>query len=161
QRRMETSRNRLQLSREDQLRILTERTDDTIVEEYIQRTYVGAKTFSLEAAETVIPPLVLAIEKAANQGVAEIVLDMAHRGGLNVLDNVMSKDPSSIFCEFEDKDPENYMGRGDVKYHLGYSSDHRTSSNKDIHLSLAFNPSHLEFVNSVVLGRTRAKQDRR
>ncbi len=161
QRRMETTRNRLPLSREDQLRILTKLTDATIFEEFIQRKYVGAKTFSLEGGETLIPLLDLAIEKAADQGVVEVVLGMAHRGRLNVLANVMGKDPSSIFREFEDKDPENYMGRGDVKYHLGYSSDHRTSSGKDIHLSLAFNPSHLEFVNSVVLGRTRAKQDRR
>src|SRR5690606_35556062 len=71
------------------------------------------------------------------------------------------KSASSIFREFEDKDPEHYMGRGAVKYHLGYSSDHVTSTGRTVHLSLAFNPSHLEFVNPVVLGRTRAKQDRR
>src|SRR5690606_22382825 len=92
---------------------------------------------------------------------SDLVLGMAHRGRLNVLANVMGKSASSIFREFEDKDPEHYMGRGDVKYHLGYSSDHVTSTGRTVHLSLAFNPSHLEFVNPVVLGRTRAKQDRR
>src|SRR5690606_19256481 len=111
--------------------------------------------------ETLIPLLDLVIEKAAEQDVAEIVFGMAHRGRLNVLANVMGKPAASIFREFEDKDPESYLGRGDVKYHLGYSSDHVTSQGRTVHLSLAFNPSHLEFVNTVVLGRTRAKQDRR
>jgi len=161
QRRMETTRNRLQLSREEQLRILTKLTDATTFEEFIQRKFVGAKSFSLEGGETLIPLLDLVIEKAADQGVEEIVFGMAHRGRLNVLANVMGKPPASIFREFEDKDPESYLGRGDVKYHLGYSSDHLTSTGKPVHLSLAFNPSHLEFVNAVVLGRTRAKQDRR
>ena len=161
QRRMETTRNRLQLTREDQLRILTKLTDATTFEEFIQRKFVGAKSFSLEGGETLIPLLDLVIEKAAQQSVEEVVLGMAHRGRLNVLANVMGKSASSIFREFEDKDPEHYMGRGDVKYHLGYSSDHVTSTGRTVHLSLAFNPSHLEFVNPVVLGRTRAKQDRR
>ncbi len=161
QRRMETTRNRLQLSREEQLRILTKLTDATTFEEFIQRKFVGAKSFSLEGGETLIPLLDLVIEKAAEQDVAEIVFGMAHRGRLNVLANVMGKPAASIFREFEDKDPESYLGRGDVKYHLGYSSDHVTSQGRTVHLSLAFNPSHLEYVNTVVLGRTRAKQDRR
>ena len=161
QRRMETTRNRIQLSREEQLRILTKLTDATTFEEFIQRKFVGAKSFSLEGGETLIPLLDLVIEKAAEQGVEEIVFGMAHRGRLNVLANILGKPPAAIFREFEDKDPENYLGRGDVKYHLGYSSDHVTSQGKQVHLTLAFNPSHLEFVNPVVLGRTRAKQDRR
>ncbi len=160
QRRMEASRNHLELSRERQLRILTKLTDATIFEEFIQKKYVGAKSFSLEGGETLIPLLDLAIEKAASQGVEEIVLGMAHRGRLNVLANIMGKSPSQIFREFDDKDPEKYVGKGDVKYHLGYSSDWLSSEGKRLHLSLAFNPSHLEYVNPVVLGRTRAKQDR-
>jgi 2-oxoglutarate dehydrogenase E1 component len=87
-------------------------------------------------------------------------LGMAHRGRLNVLCNIMGKNPREIFREFEDKDPQLYRGRGDVKYHLGYSSDYTTMNGKRVHLSLCFNPSHLEYVNTVVMGRVRAKQDR-
>ena len=161
QRRMEGSRNRLPLSREKQLRILTKLTDATIFEDFVQKKYVGAKSFSLEGGETLIPLLDLVIEKAAEQGTSEVVFGMAHRGRLNVLANVLGKSTSSIFREFEDKDPQMHLGRGDVKYHLGYSSDRIAQNGENIHLSLAFNPSHLEYVNPVVLGRTRAKQDRR
>jgi len=161
QRRMEATRNRLALPRDQQLRILTKLTDATIFEEFLQKKYVGAKSFSLEGSETLIPLLDLAIEKAGSQGVEEVVFGMAHRGRLNVLANVLGKNPRTIFREFDDADPELYLGRGDVKYHLGYSSDFETSGGKRLHLSLAFNPSHLEFVNTVVLGRVRAKQDRR
>src|SRR5690606_36335259 len=125
-----------------------------------QKKYVGAKSFSLEGSETLIPLLDLAIEKAGTQGVEEIVLGMAHRGRLNVLANVLGKNPRTIFREFEDKDPEMHLGRGDVKYHLGYSNDWITEEGKRIHLSLTFNPSHLEYVDPVVMGRARAKQDR-
>src|SRR5690606_31333435 len=92
--------------------------------------------------------------------VDEITLGMAHRGRLNVLVNIMGKSPRQIFREFADKDPELYRGRGDVKYHLGFSSDYETANGKKVHLSLCFNPSHLEYVNTVVMGRVRAKQDR-
>ena len=85
---------------------------------------------------------------------------MAHRGRLNVLANIMDKNVREIFAAFEDSDPERYLGRGDVKYHLGYSTDRATATGSKVHLSLAFNPSHLEFVNPVVEGRVRAKQDR-
>jgi 2-oxoglutarate dehydrogenase E1 component len=158
--RMERTRNRLELPRDTQLRILTRLTDAVIFEEFIQKKFVGAKRFSLEGGESLIPLLDLAIEKAASQGVSEIVLGMAHRGRLNVLANIMGKNPRSIFREFEDKAPELHFGSGDVKYHLGYSSDWPTADGRSVHLSLAFNPSHLEFVNPVVLGRVRAKQDR-
>ena len=160
QRRMEATENRLQLTREKQLRILTRLTDAVTFEEFIRKKFIGAKTFSLEGSESLIPLLDLAIEKAGEQGIAEIVLGMAHRGRLNVLANIMSKSPKQIFAEFADTDWKSQSGRGDVKYHLGHSSDWRTSQDKSIHLSLCFNPSHLEFVNPVVLGRIRAKQDR-
>ncbi|MEJ2666301.1 MAG: 2-oxoglutarate dehydrogenase E1 component [Deinococcales bacterium] len=160
QERMEATRNRLALSRERQLRILTKLTDAVIFEEFIQKKYVGAKSFSLEGGETLIPLLDQAIEKAGLQGAGEIVLGMAHRGRLNVLANILGKNPRTIFREFEDKDPEMHRGRGDVKYHLGYSNDWTTETGKTIHLSLAFNPSHLEYVDPVVLGRVRAKQER-
>ena len=160
QERMERAHNRLQLPRETQVRILTKLTDAIIFEDFVQKKYVGAKSFSLEGGETLIPLLDLVVEKAGSQGVQEVVLGMAHRGRLNVLANILGKNPRTIFREFEDKDPEMHRGGGDVKYHLGFSNDWITAAGEKIHLSLAFNPSHLEYVNSVVLGRVRAKQDR-
>ena len=158
--RMEGSENRIQLSRAEQLRILTKLTDASIFEEFIQKKFVGAKSFSLSGSESLIPLLAFAIDRAAEHGVDEVVLGMAHRGRLNVLANIMGKNPREIFREFEDADPQLYYGSGDVKYHLGHSSDFVTESGKKVHLSLCFNPSHLEYVNPVVIGRTRAKQDR-
>src|SRR5260370_22181041 len=93
----------------------------------------------------------LMIETADDQVIREIVLGMAHRGRLNVLANVMAKSPQEIFREFADIDPKLHLGRGDVKYHLGYSSDWTTQSGQKVHLSLCFNPSHLAFVNPVCL----------
>ncbi|MGH7268093.1 MAG: multifunctional oxoglutarate decarboxylase/oxoglutarate dehydrogenase thiamine pyrophosphate-binding subunit/dihydrolipoyllysine-residue succinyltransferase subunit, partial [Candidatus Rokuibacteriota bacterium] len=158
--RMEDSRHRGHLTREEQLRILTRLTDAVIFEEFIRHKYPGAKSFSLEGAESLIPLLDLAIETAGGQGVGEIVLGMAHRGRLNVLANVLGKPPREIFGEFEDREDPLRGGRGDVKYHLGHSTDRVTASGRAVHLSLCFNPSHLEFVNPVALGRVRAKQDR-
>lgn len=160
QERMEATENRIDLSHETQIRILTRLTQASVFEMFIRKKYVGAKTFSLEGSETLIPLLHLAIEKASRQGVREIVLAMAHRGRLNVLVNILGKSPRELFREFEDIDPERLRGGGDVKYHLGYSSDWYTAEGEKVHLSLCFNPSHLEFVNTVALGRTRAKQDR-
>jgi len=160
QERMESTQNRIELSRKEQIRILTRLTDATIFEEFLQKKFIGAKSFSLEGAESLIPLLDLALEKAGHQNVREAVIGMAHRGRLNVLANIIGKSPSRIFREFEDVDPQLYLGGGDVKYHLGESGDWRTRSGRNIHLSLCFNPSHLEFVSPVVLGRLRAKQDR-
>jgi len=160
QERMESTENRLTLTREEQLRILTRLTDAVIFEEFIQKKYIGAKSFSLEGAESLIPLLDLAIEGAGAAGVEEIVLGMAHRGRLNVLANILGKSPRLIFREFEDVDGELYLGSGDVKYHLGYHADWQTADGRNVHLALCFNPSHLEFVNPVALGRVRAKQDR-
>ncbi|MEX0701959.1 MAG: 2-oxoglutarate dehydrogenase E1 component [Planctomycetales bacterium] len=158
--RMESAQNRLRLERAEQFRILRKLSDAVVFEEFLQKKFTGAKSFSLEGAESLIPLLDLAIEKAGEDGVEEIVLGMAHRGRLNVLANVMGKSPAAIFREFEDLDHALHTGRGDVKYHLGHSSDWETASGRIIHLSLCFNPSHLEYVNPVALGRTRAKQDR-
>lgn len=159
--RMEASRNRLELDRERQLRILTKLSDAEIFEQFIHRAYeAGTKRFSLEGGEALIPLLDLMIERAAEDGLEEVVLGMAHRGRLNVLANILGKHPREIFAHFEDADPERYLGGGDVKYHLGYSSDRVTESGHKVHLTLTFNPSHLEFVNPVVEGRVRAKQDR-
>jgi 2-oxoglutarate dehydrogenase E1 component len=159
QERMERTQNRLALSRNEQLRILTRLTDAVVFEEFIRKKFIGAKSFSLEGSESLIPLLDLAIERVGEQGVTDIVLGMAHRGRLNVLANVIGKSPREIFREFEDADPKLHLGGGDVKYHLGYSHDWVTASGRTVHLSLCFNPSHLEFVNPVAAGRVRARQD--
>jgi 2-oxoglutarate dehydrogenase E1 component len=160
QERMEGCENHLKLGRKEQLRILTRLTDAVVFEEFIRKKFIGAKSFSLEGSESLIPLLDLAIEKAGDQGVLEVVIGMAHRGRLNVLCNIMGKSPGEIFREFADTKPAEDGTGGDVKYHKGYSNDWKTSSKKTVHISLCFNPSHLEFVNPVVLGRVRAKQDR-
>lgn len=159
QERMESTENRMRISREGQVRILTKLTDAVIFEEFLQTKYLGAKIFSLQGSESLIPLLTFAIDRAGDLGIDEIILGMAHRGRLNVLANIMGKSPRDIFREFEDRDPELYLGSGDVKYHLGHTTDHHTAGGRRVHLSLCFNPSHLEFVNPVVLGRVRAKQD--
>jgi 2-oxoglutarate dehydrogenase E1 component len=160
QRRMESTENRLALSREVQTRIYTKLADATIFEEFVRKKYPMAKTFSLEGAESLIPLLDRALEKAGQHQVKGVILAMAHRGRLNVLANIMGKRPQSIFWSFDDPKPELFRGGGDVKYHMGYSSDWVTSTGQTVHISLCFNPSHLEFVNPVALGRCRAKQDR-
>jgi len=160
QQRMESTQNRIELSRKEQVRILTRLTDAVMFEEFIRRKFTGAKSFSLEGAESLLPLLDLSIEEAGEQGIQEVVVGMAHRGRLNVLANIIGKHPREIFREFEDKDPDLHLGGGDVKYHLGYVNDWQTSSGRKVQLSLCFNPSHLEFVNPVAMGRLRAKQDR-
>ncbi len=158
--RMESSENRAHISRAEQVRILTKLTDAVMFEEFLQTKYLGAKIFSLEGSESLIPLLSCAIDRAGDAGVDDVVLGMAHRGRLNVLANTMGKAPREIFREFEDRDPELFLGSGDVKYHLGYASHHHTPAGARVRLSLCFNPSHLEFVNPVAVGRTRARQDR-
>ena len=160
QRRMEGSQNRLQVSRAEQLRILTRLTDAVVFEEFLRAKFPGAKTFSLEGCETLIPLLDLAIEKAGHLGVKSIIAGMGHRGRLNVLTHIIGKNPCEIFREFADDEPERWLGGGDVKYHLGHSGDWTMADGRKIHLSLCFNPSHLEFVDPVVPGRVRAKQER-
>jgi 2-oxoglutarate dehydrogenase E1 component len=159
QEQMERSQNRLALSRAQQLRILTRLTDAVTFEEFIRKKFVGAKSFSLEGSESLIPLLDLAIEQAGDQGVTGMVLGMAHRGRLNVLANILGKSPRAIFREFADTDPKLQKGGGDVKYHLGYNNDYVTAAGKTVHLSLCSNPSHLEFVNPVAAGRVRIRQD--
>jgi 2-oxoglutarate dehydrogenase E1 component len=159
QRRMETTENHVQLTRDEQLRILTRLTDAVTFEEFIRKKFVGAKTFSLEGSESLIPLIDLALEKAGDQGVGEVVMGMAHRGRLNVLANIIGKSPRQIFREFADTGWKSSPGRGDVKYHLGHSAEWTTAAGKKIQLALCFNPSHLELVNGVALGRARARQD--
>ncbi len=157
---MEATRNRLELSHDEQIDLLTKLIDAETFEQFLHLRFQGAKRFSLEGAESLIPLCDRIVTSSAAQGVREIVVGMAHRGRLNVLANVMGKPARDIFAEFADEDPNLYIGRGDVKYHLGHSTD-REIGGKTVHLSMAFNPSHLEFVDPVVTGRVRAKQDRR
>ncbi|BAW02160.1 2-oxoglutarate dehydrogenase, E1 component [Thermus thermophilus] len=138
-------------------RVLRSLLQASLFEAFLQRKYLGAKTFSVEGLESLIPLLQEAVQEAARFGVREVVLGMAHRGRLNVLAHVVEKPFEAIFREFEELFPEGYVG--DVKYHLGHSTDVETPFGP-VHVSLNFNPSHLEFVNPVTLGRVRAKQDR-
>ena len=149
----------LNRSKDARLKILTSLIQAATFEEFIRGQFVGAKSFSIEGGETLIALLQFAIEQSAAEGTREIVLAMAHRGRLNVLVNVVGKKPREVFREFIDA-PEAANGGGDVKYHLGYSGDLETPAGHKLHLSLCFNPSHLEFVAAVALGRVRAKQDR-
>ncbi|HXI55377.1 MAG TPA: 2-oxoglutarate dehydrogenase E1 component [Polyangia bacterium] len=161
QNRMESTRNRLELSHDERCRLLEKVTDAEVFEQFLHKKFLGAKRFSLEGAESLIPLLDRLIERAARSDVTEIVIGMAHRGRLNVLANVLEKPAAQIFAEFMDKHGED--SGGDVKYHLGHSHDRVFGSGSDahrVHLSLSFNPSHLEWVNTVVQGRVRAKQDR-
>jgi 2-oxoglutarate dehydrogenase E1 component len=146
------------VTREKQIRILSKLTDAEAFESFLHKKFVGAKRFSLEGGESLIPLLDEAIEEAGSQGVDEVVIGMAHRGRLNVLVNIMNKAAAQVIREFEDDDPE--VNKGDVKYHLGYGCNRITSSGHKVHLSLCFNPSHLEFVAPVVMGRVNAKQER-
>lgn len=145
---------------EQKKRILEKLNDAVVFEKFLGTKYVGQKRFSLEGGETTIAALDAIINKAAASGVHEITMGMAHRGRLNVLANIMGKTYENIFNEFEGNvSPDSTMGDGDVKYHLGYSSEVETVTGKKIYLKLSPNPSHLEAVNPVVSGFTRAKAD--
>jgi multifunctional 2-oxoglutarate metabolism enzyme len=130
-------------------------------EHFVHNKFIGHKRFSLEGSETLMPVLDLILNEAGAQGIQEVVLGMAHRGRLNVLVNVIGKPYESIFSEFEDiVDPNSIEGSGDVKYHLGASGKYRTKDNSVVRVSVASNPSHLEWVDPVVQGIVRAKQSR-
>ncbi|MEJ2602184.1 MAG: 2-oxoglutarate dehydrogenase E1 component [Gammaproteobacteria bacterium] len=131
------------------------------IERYLHTRYVGQKRFSLEGGDSLIPLLDDLIQRGGESGIKEVVIGMAHRGRINVLVNLLGKSPEELFSEFEGKvDLEALSGSGDVKYHMGFSSDIRTSGG-NVHIALAFNPSHLEIVDPVVEGSVRARQQRR
>ncbi|MCX7112368.1 MAG: 2-oxoglutarate dehydrogenase E1 component [Proteobacteria bacterium] len=159
--RVESSKGRPELSPERKRWLLRLLTAGESMEKYLHRKYVGQKRFSLEGGESLIPLLDELIQNAGAKGVKEIVIGMAHRGRLNVLVNILGKKPELLFLEFEESGGAEPIpgGAGDVKYHLGFSSDVQTPGGP-VHLALAFNPSHLESVNSVVEGSVRARQDR-
>jgi len=148
-----------ELSKNQKERILWKLNEAVVFENFLHTKYIGQKRFSLEGGETTIPALDTVINVSAELGVEEVVIGMAHRGRLNVLANIMGKTYEQIFNEFEGSMPEETMGDGDVKYHMGYSSIITTETNKKVNLKLAPNPSHLEAVNPVVEGFVRAKVD--
>uniref|UniRef100_UPI0040487135 2-oxoglutarate dehydrogenase E1 component n=1 Tax=Polynucleobacter sp. TaxID=2029855 RepID=UPI0040487135 len=159
QEQLESIRSKPHFNVEEMCGILERVTAAEGLERYLQAKYVGQKRFSLEGGESFIACMDELVREAGKNGVQEIVIGMAHRGRLNVLVNVLGKMPSDLFAEFEHNGPET-LPAGDVKYHQGFSSDISTPSGP-VHLSLAFNPSHLEIVNPVVEGSARARMDRR
>jgi len=144
---------------EQKKHILSKLNEAVSFENFLHTKYVGQKRFSLEGGETIIPAIDALIEAAAEKGVEQFVMGMAHRGRLNVLANIFRKSTQDIFSEFDGKDYDQEYFDGDVKYHLGLTSDRKTRSGKNININLAPNPSHLETVGSVIEGITRAKQD--
>ena len=158
---MESSMNDPGLSKEEKRRILLKLNQASAFEEFLHKKYIGHKRFSLEGSDSVIPMLDYLLERAATYEVTDLVLGMAHRGRLNVLVNTMNKSYKKVFAEFEGNiDPESAMGTGDVKYHLGTTAVHKTKNDHEINMLLMPNPSHLESVNPVVEGASRALQDK-
>jgi 2-oxoglutarate dehydrogenase E1 component len=152
--------NQPQFSEDQKKHILKKLNEAVAFENFLHTKYVGQKRFSLEGGESLIPALDTLIESAANKGVKEFVMGMAHRGRLSTLLNIFGKSAKDIFSEFDGKDYEQDIFDGDVKYHLGWTSRRTSDSGQEINLNIAPNPSHLETVGSVVQGIARAKQDR-
>lgn len=152
--------NQPKFSEEKKKQILRKLNEAVSFENFLHTKYVGQKRFSLEGGESLIPALDSLIEAAAEKGVADFVMGMAHRGRLSTLTNIFGKSAKDIFSEFDGKDYAQDIFDGDVKYHLGWTSKRTTESGKDINLNIAPNPSHLETVGAVVEGIARAKQDR-
>lgn len=159
QQRFESVQAKPEISRDEKVGILKGLIAADGMEKYLGAKFPGAKRFSLEGGDSLVPMLKGLISHAGANGTKEVVVGMAHRGRLNVLVNVLGKNPSVLFDEFSGKHDDS-LGAGDVKYHAGYSSDFATPGG-NVHLALAFNPSHLEIVNPVVIGSVRARLDRR
>ena len=158
--RMEPTGNRWPLDPGTRLRALERVVEAEQFEHFLHNRFVGHKRFSLEGAESAMVIMDEILERAANNGVHEAVMGMAHRGRLNVLANIVGKSMVQVFSEFEGGDPDSTQGSGDVKYHLGASGVRKSTTGKEIIVSVAFNPSHLEAVDPVVEGIVRPKQDR-
>lgn len=159
QHRIESVQAKPEISREEKVCILKGLVAADGMEKYLGAKFPGAKRFSLEGGDALVPMLKGLINHAGTKGTKEVVIGMAHRGRINTLVNVLGKNPSVLFDEFSGKHDDS-LGAGDVKYHAGYSSDFATPGG-NLHLALAFNPSHLEIVNPVVIGSVRARLDRR
>ncbi len=145
---------------EDQKRILDLLIRADVFEQVMQQRYLGSKRFSLEGVTSLIPLVDEVLDCAAQKGAIELVMGMSHRGRLNVIAHVAKRPPEEIFAGFEDVDPRSVLGSGDVKYHMGATGEYVTRSGGKVHIHLVSNPSHLEAVDPVTVGRTRAKQDR-
>lgn len=156
---MEGSKNTPKYSVEEKKTILNKLNQAVVFENFLATKFVGQKRFSLEGGESLIPALDMLVESGSTLGIKDFVLGMAHRGRLNVLANILNKTYKDIFTEFEGRLSEDSLFDGDVKYHLGYSSDQQTNKGEKVHISLTPNPSHLETVDAVVEGITRAKMD--
>ncbi len=159
QERMESTQNTPRYTKEQKKFIMQMLGKAHLFEMFLHKKFVGQKRFSLEGGEALIPALEMTLERGAELGIKEFVLGMAHRGRLNVLTNIMRKPYELVFGEFQDKGISDEIFDGDVKYHMGYSDDPVLGNGLRVHLSMAPNPSHLEAVNPVVLGMTRAKMD--
>ena len=159
QERMEKSKNTPSFSKTEKKTILNKLTQAVVFENYLATKFVGQKRFSLEGGEALIPAMNTLMEHGAESGIQDYVIGMPHRGRLNVLTNIMNKTYKDVFTEFEGRPSEDSLFDGDVKYHLGYSSDQTSDTGKKVHISLTPNPSHLETVNPVVEGIARAKID--
>jgi len=146
--------------KEDQQRILDLLIRADIFEQVVQQRYLGSKRFSLEGTTALIPLVDEVLDTASRLGAIELVMGMSHRGRLNVIAHVARRAPEEIFAGFEDVDPRSVLGSGDVKYHMGATGEYTTRSGGKVHIHLVSNPSHLEAVDPVTIGRTRAKQDR-
>jgi 2-oxoglutarate dehydrogenase E1 component len=158
--RMESENQGYEVTGKDQSRILELLTRADLFEQVIQQRYLGSKRFSLEGTTALIPLVDEVLDTAARLGAIELVMGMSHRGRLNVIAHVAKRPAEEIFAGFEDVDPRSVLGSGDVKYHMGATGEYATKSGGKVHIHLVSNPSHLEAVDPVTVGRTRAKQDR-
>lgn len=161
QKMLEGNRNQPDFSLEERKQVLKKLSQAVVFEQFLGKKFTGQKRFSLEGAESLIPALDMVVEEGALLGIEEFVIGMAHRGRLNVLANIMNKTYKEIFSEFEGKDYEDDDVEGDVKYHMGYTSYMTCDNGKEVKLNLCPNPSHLEAVDPVVEGISRAKIDRK
>jgi 2-oxoglutarate dehydrogenase E1 component len=158
--RMESTDQGYEVTEKDQAYILDLLTRADLFEQVIQQRYLGSKRFSLEGTTALIPLVDEVLDTAARLGGIELVMGMSHRGRLNVIAHVAKRPAEEIFAGFEDVDPRSVLGSGDVKYHMGATGEYATRSGGKVHIHLVSNPSHLEAVDPVTVGRTRAKQDR-
>ena len=157
--RMEECRNKPTYSTDEQLNIFSRLTEATLFEAFLHKKFLGQKRFSLEGGETLIAVLDALVERARKGGIRDLVLGMAHRGRLNVLANIFRKPLENMFAEFKDNLEFDVVGDGDVKYHKGFSTNVKGEDGTSIHLTMAHNPSHLEAVDPVVVGKARGRQE--
>ena len=160
QNKLNINNNQPAFSNDQKIKLITKLIEAVSFENFLHTKFVGQKRFSLEGGESLIPALDILIEAAAEKGVQEFVMGMAHRGRLSTLVNIFGKSAKTVFSEFEGKDYEEQIFDGDVKYHLGWTSKRTTFNNKKINLNIAPNPSHLEAVGSIVQGISRSKLDK-